>query len=599
MKALLNRLAASEGAENGTGALLARLLRENLKSQRKNYGIAMVAMVVVASTTALTAYLMEEIVDAMTAYENRTQIYLVALAVMTVFVVKGLATYTQLVFMARAGNRIVAHMQEKLFNKLIRHGVSFFNLSASSDLLMRLTNGAMGARTVMDIIVTSFVRDTLTLIGLVAVMFYQQPTLSLICLIIGPLAILGVRSLLKRVREIMKQEMMSLTEIIKVVQETSRGIQIIKAFALEEKMTDRMRVAVKAVEARANSIVRLEAITSPLMETLAGFAIAAVVALSALNLMGGEPPTAGQLMSFVTALLMAYEPAKRLSRMRVSIEAAMVMVRLMFELLDYEELLVEAPGSKPLEPGPGRVALENVSFGYRDDTTVLNGLDLTFEPGSMTALVGPSGGGKSTIFNLIMRLYDPTEGTVTIDGQDLSKTTFESIRERISFVGQDTFLFSNTVMENIRFSRPDATDEEVFEAARAANAHDFILKLPNGYDTEVGEDGSFLSGGQKQRLSIARAMLRKSSILLLDEATSALDASSEALVKEALARLTKNTTTIVIAHRLATVLEADCIHVLKDGQLTESGTARELLAKKGVFKTLFDHQFEGYSIASE
>jgi ATP-binding cassette subfamily B protein len=303
-------------------------------------------------------------------------------------------------------------------------------------------------------------------------------------------------------------------------------------------------------------------------------------------------------MSFITALLMAYEPAKRLSRVRVSMEAAMVGVRLMFELLDYKELLVEKEGSAPLQPGPGQVAFEDVSFGYSDNEPVLKNLDLTFEPGEMTALVGPSGGGKSTILNLIMRLYDPTGGEVRIDGQDLSMATFASIRERIAYVGQDTFLFATTVMENIRLGRPDATDEEVFEAARAANAHDFIVKMKRGYNAQVGEDGSFLSGGQKQRISIARAMLRNSKILLLDEATSALDASSEALVKEALARLTENTTTIVIAHRLTTVLEADRIYVLADGEAIESGTSQELLKENGMFRKLFDQQFEGFTAAN-
>ncbi|MDC0660234.1 ABC transporter ATP-binding protein [Leisingera sp. SS27] len=591
----LLRTRASAGKEK---SLLSRLVGDSLITQRKYYGISIAAMIVVSVTAALTAYLMEGIVDSLTATDNRAQVFLVAFAVVVVFAVKGLATYVQLVFMARAGNRIIADQQKKTFEKLLDHGVSYFTLTESSDLLTRLTHGAQQARRVVDLLVTSVVRDTLTLIGLLAVMFYQQPVLSLICLFIGPMAILGVRSLLKRVRELMQQEMMSLAEIIKVVQETAQGIQVIKVFSLEERMAQRMSGAVRQVENRANSIIRLEAITSPLMETLAGFAIAAVVALSALNLFGATPPTAGQLMSFVTALLMAYEPAKRLSRMRISLEAGLIGVKMMYDLLDYQEDLVEQPDALDLPEGPGRVVFEDVQFGYDNGAPVLRGLNLEFEPGKVTALVGPSGGGKSTILNLAMRLYDPSAGAVRIDGQDLASAKFQSIRQRISFVGQNTFLFADSVMENIRLSRPGASDEDVIEAAKAANAHDFIEKLPQGYHTPVGENGSFLSGGQKQRLSIARAMLRKGGILLLDEATSALDASSEARVKEALARATKGTTTIMIAHRLSTVLEADRIYVVVDGQIAEAGTVQELLNQGGEFKKLFDTQYEGFVTAS-
>ncbi|MEM0947739.1 MAG: ABC transporter ATP-binding protein [Pseudomonadota bacterium] len=578
---------------------LMQLVRENIVTQRKYYGFAISAMVVIALTSALTAYMMEAIVDAMTSYESKLAILMVAFAVAGVFLIKGLATFIQLVCLSRAGNRIVATLQKRMYGKLLKHGVGFYTQNQSSDLLMRITNGAQGARMVTQLVITTAVRDTLMLVGLLAVMFYQQPGLSLITLVIGPLALLGLRKLLTRVKAIMKNQAMSLAEIIKVVQETSRGIQVIKVFSLEDQMTGRMGDAVRQVEKRANSIARLQAATSPMMETLAGFAIAVVVALSAYNTFGAGQMSAGQLMSFITALMMAYEPAKRLSRVRVQIEAQMVMVRMLFEMLEYTEDLVEHPDAKPFAPGDGTVELKDVSFRYRDETRLFDGLSLKFKPGQMTALVGPSGGGKSTILNLIMRLYDPTNGAVLIDGQDLRDVTFESLRQRISFVGQDTFLFSTTVMENIRYSRPGASDIEVFEAAKAANAHQFITELPEGYDTQVGEDGSFLSGGQRQRLAIARAVLRKSEILLLDEATSALDATSEALIREALDRLTEGVTTIVIAHRLSTVLGADQIYVLADGRVQECGTSDELLRQDGMFKTLFDQQFGGFKQAMD
>jgi ATP-binding cassette, subfamily B, bacterial MsbA len=502
-----------------------------------------------------------------------------------------MASYVQVVALTRAGNRIVATQQKRLYAKLLRQGVAFFNLTESSDLLMRLTQSAQSARSIIDILVTGFVRDLLTLVGLIAVMIYQQPTLTLISLLIGPFALLGVRLILRKVRAIMEMEMQSLAEIIKVVQETSAGIMVVKAFALEDRMAGRMDSAVTQVEKRANAISRLEAVTSPLMDTLSGFAIAAVVALSAVNLFGDTQTSAGQLMSFVTALLMAYEPAKRLSRMRVSIEAGLVGVRMMFDLLDRPETMIEAPDAADLPDGPGRVEFHDVGFVYAAEKPVLHHLNLVFEAGKTTALVGPSGGGKSTILNLILRLYDPATGRVTIDGGDLRTASFRSLRDRISFVGQGTFLFSASVLDNIRLGQPGATEADVIAAAKAANAHEFIETMPQGYATPVGENGAFLSGGQKQRLAIARAILKDSPILLLDEATSALDARSEALVQQAIHNLTRGRTTIVIAHRLSTVLEADKICVINEGELVEEGTTQELLARDGMFRTLYDQQF--------
>jgi ATP-binding cassette subfamily B protein len=571
--------------------LLWRLVRTNLHEQRKLYGISIAAMVVVAAMTSSVAWIMRYIVDAMTIPDNQGIVFMVALAVAAIFTIKGLATYVQVVSLTRAGNRIVATQQIRLYDKLLRQGVSFFNLTESSDLLMRVTQSAQAARMIIDLIVTSFVRDLLTLIGLLAVMFYQQPVLSSVALLVGPAAIFGIRVLLRKVRKIMEMEMASLAEIIKVIQETSTGIRIIKAFALEERMASRMARAVREVEKRSNAISRLEAITSPLMDTLSGFAIAAVVALSAVQIFGVQGTTPGQLMSFVTALLMAYEPAKRLSRMRITIESGMVGVRMMFGLLDQPETLAEHPNPVTMTKGPGRIVFDRVSFSYGAGRPVINDLSLVFEAGKTTALVGPSGGGKSTILNLILRLYDPHEGTVTIDDLDIRLASFTSLRDKISFVGQDTFLFSASVSDNIRFGSPTASEEEVIAACKAANAHEFIEHLPQGYKTQVGENGAFLSGGQKQRLAIARAILRDAPILLLDEATSALDSKSEALVQEAIQRLTRDRTTVVIAHRLSTVLGADKICVIEAGALAEEGTAKALLARGGVFRGLYDQQF--------
>ena len=571
---------------------MGRLVVESIYAQGGLYAIAVLAMITVAVTTAGSAYMMEFIVDAMTSPKLRGYAHVIASGVVILFLIKAVASYIQAVFLARAGNRIVATQQDRVYRKLLRHGVSYFTANDSSELLMRTTNGAQAARQLIDVLVTGFVRDALTLVGLVVVMVYQQPVLSLMFFVVGPVALLGVRYLLKSVRSIMLSEFKSLAEIIRVLQETSAGIKVIKVFSLEDRMASRMDTAIRKVEQRSNDIARLQAIASPLMEFLAGLAVAGVLVVSTIGIAGSGQPTSGQLMSFITALLMAYEPAKRLSKMRIQIETCMVGVSLLFGLLDHEDTMKESPAARDLRDGPGEIALRNVTFGYHGAIPVIENMNVTFEAGKTTALVGQSGGGKSTLFGLMMRFYDPDEGCVEIDGQDLRDISFSSLRSKISYVGQDTFLFSTTVMENLRCSAPEASDEDVIAAAKAAHAHEFIIALPDGYDAQVGENGTFLSGGEKQRIAIARAILRKAEILLLDEATSALDAESEALVKKAFDAMTQEVTVIVIAHRLSTVLEADKIMVIQDGAVVEEGSLNALMEKNGSFRNLFDQQFK-------
>ncbi len=580
-------------------SLLWRLLRESIPQHRGKYTVASIAMVFVAATTGLTAWILGEIVDAMSNPDQRMRLYAVAGGVAALFIFKGIFSYLQMVLMARAGNRIVAEKQSQMFRHLLRQPASFFNLTESSDLLMQVTQSAGMARSVIDTIVSGFIRDLLTLVALVTVMFYQQPVLSLISIVVGPIVVFGVMFLLRQVRDVMAQEMRGLAEIMKVVQEASVGARVIKSFGLEPRMERRMDVAVAQVESRNNKIIQIEAATTPLLDTIAGLAIASIVILSAISLFGQQPSTPGQLMSFVTAFLMTYEPARRLSGMRVRIEAGMVGVRMIYALLDTKPGIVEKPDARPIPTAAGEVVLDRIDFGYDPKAPIIKGLSVTFAAGKTTALVGPSGGGKSTILNIVMRLYDPTAGRVTIDGLDLRDATFASLRDKIAFVGQDTFLFAATVMENLRLGRTDATDEEVIEAARSAHAHEFISGFSKGYDTHIGENGAFLSGGQRQRIAIARAILRRAPILLLDEATSALDSHSEALVRDALEKVSKGRTTIVIAHRLSTVLNADRVCYLEAGQIVEQGTLRGLLRNGGKFKALFDQQFKLDGMAEE
>jgi ATP-binding cassette subfamily B protein len=565
------------------------MLKDGMRVQGKTYAVAILAMIVGAAMAGAVAWVMEKIVDVLGTPENSQEIATVAGLVVVIFLTRGLAGYVQSVSLAHAGNRIVAMQQSKAFAKLMRQGLSYFNSTETPDIILYVVQGAQACRTLVDIMVTTFVRDMLTLIALVAVMVYQQPALSVAGLIAGPIVFIMVRFVLRRVQAIMENQFTAMAEIYRVLQEASGGIQVIKAFSLESHMRQRMDQAVRSVEKRSNSISRLEAATAPMMETLAGIIIAGVIIVSAMNPFG-NPTSAGQLMSFITALLMAYEPAKRLSRARVSIEAALVGVRMLFDLLDRPDTRIDAPDAVPLRHGPGRIEFDNVRFGYVGEP-VLDGLSVVFPEGKMSALVGPSGGGKSTILSLAMRLNDPEHGCIMVDGQDLAKVSFASLQSRTSYVGQTTFLFSASIRDNIRMSRPEASDEEVQEAARLANAHEFIVKLPHGYETPIGENGSHLSGGQRQRLAIARAFLKRPDIIFLDEATSALDSNSENLIQDSLSKITKDRTSIVIAHRLTTILAADRIFFVEAGKVIEEGTVTELLSRDSRFRDLYNEQF--------
>ncbi|TIT54977.1 MAG: ABC transporter ATP-binding protein [Mesorhizobium sp.] len=558
--------------------LIVRLVRESFHQHKFGYGAAILSMLVVAAMTGASAWILREITNEFVIYKRVERINWIAAAVAAIFIAKGIANFVQAYFMSRVGNSIIADRQRKIYDRILAQGIEFYHSTSSSDLITRMTNNAQAARSVLDLVVTSYVRDLVTLVVLVAVMVWQQPALSLICFVIGPIAIYGINRILKRVRKIAAQEFRSLGQIVQVMQETAIGVRVVKSFGLEGAMRKRMHKAVSDVENRANNIATLEAATSPVMETLAGLAISGAILVSGLLvLQGGQMP--GNIMAFIAALLLAYEPAKRLARVRISLETGIVGVRMMFQL-----------AAKPLRPGPGEIRFDNVRFAYPESAPVFEGLDLTLAAGKMTALVGPSGGGKSTILNLIMRMYDPQSGKVLLDGQDISNATIASLREKIAYVSQDTFLFAGTIKHNIGLGRQDATDDEVIAAARAANAHDFITALAKGYETDVGENGALLSGGQRQRISIARAMLRNAEILLLDEATSALDAESEALFRDALQQLTVGRTTIVIAHRLSTVHQADTIVVLEAGKVVESGPHRTLLKQGGLYQKLYEYQ---------
>jgi ATP-binding cassette, subfamily B, bacterial MsbA len=570
--------------------LLRRLFRENFRKQSRNYLVAIAAMLVVAATTALSAWIMRDVVNELVVTRNLPRIYLIAAIVALIFILKGAAVFVQTWFLGRAGNAIVADQQKLLYDRILGHGLEFFHSFPSGDLITRMTQNAAAARDILNMLVTSGVRDLLSLLGLLAVMVIQQPWLSLAAFLIAPPAIFGVSLLVKRVKKVAGGQYASLAEIVRIMQETIFGIKVVKSFNLEDRLRTEMHAAVTTSERLANRIALLGAGTSPLMETLGGLAIAGVIVVAG-YLTANEGQTPGELMSFITALLLAYEPAKRLARLQISLESGLAGVRMMFALSDRPYALTDSVKAKPLKVTAGKIKFADVSFGYSEGIPVLRRINFTAAPGKVTALVGASGGGKSTVMNLILRLYDPDKGVITIDGQDIRNVPAVTLREAVAYVSQDTFLFAGTVRDNIAMGAENASAEAVVEAAKAAHAHDFIVTLGKGYDTQVGENGVALSGGQKQRIAIARALLKNAPIILLDEPTSALDAGSEQHVKIALETLLKGRTAIVIAHRLSTIRSADVICVIQEGRVVESGTHAELMGKESFYAVLHDIQF--------
>jgi ATP-binding cassette, subfamily B, bacterial MsbA len=595
MQSVIDKLRQLVGARlpalnSGSLAIIRRLLADNFSSHWRSYAVAFAFMAVVSAMTALSAWLMRDVVNTVFVDRRAELIFPLSLAIVTIFTVKGLATYVQEITMSRIGNRIVAENQQRAFDHILRFDVNYFTTHSSSDLIMRINGGANAIREVVNMLVVSLGRDFLTLIGLVLVMVSQAPVLSIVAFVAGPIAILAVAKLIKRIRDYATSEFRLATRAIQIIQETVHGAKIVKAFNLGDHMSDQMGEAVRAVEARANKIARLQARTSPLMEALGGISVGLVMAYAGWSTIRGTQ-TPGEFMAFATAMLLAYEPAKRLARLHVNLGASIIGAEMMLQLLDTPASRTEMPAARKLDFSDGRIEFRNVGFAYRPNEAVLHDISFEIARNKRIALVGPSGGGKSTIFSLIARLYDVTSGEILIDGQDLRSVSPESVRSRISFVSQDTYLFGGTVRDNIRIGRLDAGDDEVVEAARQAHAHEFISALPSGYESTAGENGVQLSGGQRQRIAIARAIVKNSPIILLDEATSALDSESEKHVQQALELLAEGRTILAIAHRLSTVLHADQIIVIDRGRIVAQGTHSELLAAGGLYERLYRHQF--------
>ena len=578
-------------AEDATWPIIKRLFTEHARAYAPRYALAFVFMALVAASTALTAWLMRDVINEVFVKQDRQALTWLPLVIAGLFMVKGGAAYIQEVVLSRIGNQIVAGMQKRLYDHMLQMDMAFFQERNSGELITRISNNARAAREMMHLLAVGLGRDLLTVIGLFIVMVLQDPLLSSVLLVVGPGVAFGMKQLSKRVKKVAGSETHSTAQVISAMRETAQGIRIIKSFQLEDAMRRHMTACVEAVERLNNKIVAVKAQVNPLMETAAGLAIAAAVAYAGWRTMSyGRSP--GEFFAFIAALLMAGEPLRRLSRLQLQLVSAAVQVRMLYDILDTPAAEVESVPKSPLIVSLGEVRFEDVSFDYRKKTPVLKGLSFTAPAGKTTALVGLSGSGKTTVFNLLQRLWRPSSGRITIDGQELNEVSLASLRSQVALVSQDVFLFEGTIRENIVGDLKNCSEEAILAAVRAAHADEFICRMPDGYDTPVGELGGRLSGGQRQRLSIARAILKDAPIILLDEPTSALDSETERIIQSALQMLTRGRTTIVIAHRLATVARADVIHVLDQGTVVESGTQAELLRRDGRYARLHSLQFE-------
>ncbi len=571
---------------NGAPALIRRLVVEHAWPHRWAYLASFALMGIAAGCTSYMAYLLGRAVNQAYSAHDFAVILAVSLLAIAIFTIRGFASYGQAVLMAQIGNKITAVNQQRMFQKLVRESFGYFADRPSSFFMSQVSYGAGAVPSMLALLLTTMGRDGLALAGLAVVMVMQDPMLSLVALLVMPPAVLFVRDLLRRIRRTAVAQFESGAGLLETIQEALQGMRIVKSFGLEDELSRRLKAGTEQALRAGNEFARLSNRAGPMMEALGGCAIALVFLYGGYRVSANDA-SPGQFVSFVAAFLLAYEPAKRLARIHIDLHAVLPGVRTFFELLDAPQAEPDDDGKPALRVARGGIEFMDVEFAYRAGEPVLRHMTFAAEAGRVTALVGKSGGGKSTVFNLLLRFYEPDKGVIAIDGQDIAGVSRRSLRRQIAYVGQDVFLFRASIRDNIRYGKMSADDNEIIAAAKAANAHEFITAFPRAYDTPVGEHGLALSAGQRQRISIARALLRDAPILLLDEATAALDSESEREIQDAIARLCAGRTTLVIAHRLSTTLDADVIHVIEDGAVIESGRHPELLHRNGRYALFY------------
>ena len=570
--------------------ILSRLFKESIRPQIFRLSLSFIFIAIIALATGATAWLLDPAIKKIFLEKDAKMIVLIPLGIILILLIKGIATFLQASIITEIGQKIIADTQIRMFSKITYADLGWIQSKHSGKFI---SNFLYDVNLLENAVSGSFAggfRNLLTLICLLGVMFYQDWKLALIAIIALPLVGFLSSRLGKRMKKAATGMQAETGTLATLLSENLDGTRIVKAYQQEEveieKVSEsiyrRMRLLVKAAKTKAAA--------APFSEFLAGFGIAGAMYYAGIRGLQGELPL-NEFISFLGAMMLAFQPLRSLSQINTIMQEGFSAATRVFELLDSPTNITEKEGSNKLIVNEGKVKFNEVSLSYKGSNEILKKITLSLPSNSITALVGPSGSGKTSILNLIPRFFDPQSGEVSIDDQDIKKVSLSSLRSCIALVSQEPILFDLSIKENIAFGRQNANYEEIISAAKSASAHDFIIKLPQGYDTMVGEKGFSLSGGQKQRISIARAFLKDAPILLLDEATSSLDSESEFAVQKAINTLMKDRTTLVIAHRLSTIENADKIIVLSDGNIEETGTHLDLIENAGLYKKLYERQF--------
>ena len=552
--------------------------------------LSMACMLVVAATTSATAFIVKPVIDDIFINKDAVLLKVIPILVMVLYLLRGIAMYGQEFLLQYVGETIIRKLRDALYAKIIDLPLAFFHQERTGVLMSRITNDVTVIKSMVSNAVTGSLRDCFTVVGLAGVIFYRDWKLAILAFVVMPLAYFPIVKLGRRVRRFSTSGQASMGEINAFLHETFSGNKIVKAFGMESEEKKAFMKKNQTYFRYGIKSIRAKALTSPVMEAFGGVGISLVLWYGGfLVINGGKTP--GDFLSFMTAVMLLYQPVKTLTKLNNILQEGLAASDRVFEILETESNILEPARPKGIKPGFHRISFENVSFSYAGHEMVLKNIHLDVQPGEILALVGMSGGGKTSLVNLIPRFYDVTKGSVRIDGTDIRELAIADLRRELAIVTQEPILFNDTIRKNIAYGKSGASDAEIVEAAKAAYIYNFIESLPKGLDTVIGELGSRLSGGEKQRICIARALLKNAPVLILDEATASLDSESERLVQKALENLMKGRTSFVIAHRLSTIAYANRIVVLVGGRIVEEGRHDDLLGKKGEYYNLYQMQF--------
>jgi len=572
--------------------IVKRLFKDYTVKHLKKIILAFFFSILVAGSTSAIAYLLDPAIEKIFINKDQTLMYIIPFVIIIVFFTKGMSLYLARVLMIRVANELKADVQNDMMRSLVSADTKFINKAHTGKFISNLTMDVSLIINLISIALLNIFKDSLTLIGLLFVMFYQNWKLALVAIIMIPLATFVAHTLGKRVTKATKEVMESSASFTSRLVEIFKNHKLIKSFQNEKYENERSSKNVHHLKEKAIKMTIIFNRNTPIMETLTGIMIAALIFYSGILIQNNELGI-NNFFSFLAAMMLAYQPVRSLAGLNIAINQGISAASRVLPIIDQENEIKDNPNLPDLNIKDANIIFQNVSFLYdQNEKNALKSANLDIKGGKMTALVGLSGAGKSTILNLIPRFYDSQDGNIKIDNQSIYKIKLYSLRKNISLVSQETTLFDDTVRNNISYAKLNATDEEIFSAAKDSFADDFIQKLPHKYETVIGENGVRLSGGEKQRLSIARAMLKKSPIILLDEATSSLDSDTETKIQNAITLLTKNKTTVVIAHRLSTILNANQIYIVNDGQILENGTHEDLLKNSKIYKNFYEKQLK-------